>query len=88
MLNKIMHKDDIFIPNLNGKLLKGADNVDSIYISPESGDTPTLDYYVATRRMPYGSYHLYLAGHDYRDDPYSLYLFDLMSYIQNGGGTK
>ena len=85
MLNKIMYKDDVFFPKLNGKTLKGIDRVDAIGISPVYGDIPTLDYSFHTTTMPAGSYHLYLLPDDYRDGTYGFTMFDLMSYIQNGG---
>ena len=86
MLNKIMYKGDMFIPNLNGKTLKDANYVDAIGIIPVYGNVPSLDFYFHGTTMPAGSYHLYLLPDNYRDDgKYGFTMFDLMSYIQNGG---
>lgn len=85
MLKKIMYKGDMFFPDLNGKNLKGIDRVDAIGISTIYGNIPTLDYSLRTTTMPAGSYHLYLFPDNYRDNIYGFRMFDLMSYIQNGG---
>lgn len=80
-----MYKGDEFFPDLNGKNLKEIDRVDAIGIVPVYGNIPTLDYYFRTTTMPAGSYHLYLLPDNYEEKTYGFTMFDLMSYIQNGG---
>lgn len=85
MLNKIMHKGDEFFPDLNGKKLKHANNVKAVKIKVNFDSNPSIDSYLFTETMPAGSYHLYLLPDDFDNDNYGFRMYDLMSYIQNGG---
>ena len=86
MLEKIMYKGDLYFPNLADKKLKSANKVDKWLIGATSGAyTPKLfvNYYSA--QLPSGTYRLYLIDPSELRDGYGFQVFDLMSYLKNGG---
>ena len=90
MLNKIMHKGDMFFPDLNGKTLKSVDNVIGLFVSAKYDDGG-LSYVQSDRivdQVGGNSFRLYLVDTSTIDGNVCFKMFDLMSYIQNGGGTK
>ena len=88
MLDKIMHKGDLYFPDLSGKKLKSVNNVDGFFIGATSdGDIPEIFTSSSSTNLPSGSYRLYLIDPSvlHEGTNTNIEAFDLMSYIQNGG---
>ena len=89
MLEKIMHKGDLYFPNLSDKKLRSANNVHEYLIDATTdGDIPKIFVNSYTAKMPIGTYRLYLADPSTVIDGYGFALYDLMSYLKNGGGIQ
>ena len=87
MLNKIMYKGDMFFPDLNGKALKSVDNVIGLFVSAkyEDGGLPYVQSSHIVDQVGGNSFRLYLVDTSTIDGNVRFKMFDLMSYIQNGG---
>lgn len=86
MLEKIMHKGDLYFPNLSDKKLRSANNVDEYLIyATTDNNLPKVFVNSYTAELPVGTYRLYLADHSTIRDGYGFALYDLTSYLKNGG---
>lgn len=81
-----MCQGDLYIPDLSGKKLKSANNVDEFFIgAAPDGNTAKLFASFNRSQLPSGPYRLYLINPYTLEDPFTIELFDLMSYLKNGG---